>query len=76
MKSVVKLSLLIAVRDATAGQVVGRHFDTHAITNQNPDAILSHLAGNGGEHYVFAIVELDFEKGVGLFVDDDALCGY
>jgi hypothetical protein len=24
---------------------------------------------------VFTVVELDFEEGVGLFVDDNALCG-
>jgi hypothetical protein len=71
----IEVFLLVPVGNASARQVVGRHLDTHAITNQNPDAILSHLTGDGGQDYVFAVVEPDFEKCVGLFIDDDALGG-
>jgi hypothetical protein len=67
--------LFVPVGNSTTGEVVGRHLNTHAIAYQNPDAILPHLAGDGGQYYVFTIVELDFKEGVGLFVDDDALCG-
>ena len=68
-------SLLVTVGNASARQVVGRHLNTHAITDQNPDAILSHLTGDGGQDYVFTVVEPDFEKCVGLLIDDDALGG-
>ena len=67
------MALLVAVSDASARQVVGRHLNTHAITNQNPDAILSHLPGNSCQYDMFAVIKTDFEKGVGLFIDDDAL---
>ena len=36
--------------------------------------MLAHLAGNRRQHDVRTIVELHFEKSVGLFVDYRALC--
>ena len=37
--------------------------------------MLAHLAGNGGQHDVGAVVELDFEKCVGLLINNRALRG-
>jgi hypothetical protein len=65
--------LFISVSDAPAGQVVRRHLNTHAITDQNPDAVLSHLPGYSCQYHMFAVIKTDFEKGVGLFIDNDAL---
>ena len=36
--------------------------------------MLAHLAGNRRQHDVRTIVELHFEKRIGLFVDYRALC--
>jgi hypothetical protein len=65
--------LFVSVGNSSARQVVGRHLNAHAITHQNPDPILSHLAGDSGQNHVLTVIELDFEKGVGLFIDDNAL---
>lgn len=48
--------LFVPVGNPPACQVVGRHFHTHAIANQNPDTILAHLAGNGGQNHVITVV--------------------
>ena len=66
---------LVPVGDAAARQIIGRHFHAHAIAYQNPYAMLAHLAGNGSQHDVRAVVELHFKKCVGLFVDYRALRG-
>jgi hypothetical protein len=68
------MPLLIPVGNPPARQVVGRHLNAHAIANQNPDSILSHLAGDSCQYHVLAVIEADFEKGVGLLVNNDALC--
>ena len=65
--------LFISISDSAAGQVVRRHLDGDAIAHEDADAILSHLAGNRGEHDVFAVVETHFEEGVGLLIDNRAL---
>ena len=64
--------LLIPISNSAARQIVGRHLNAYSIANQNSDPIFSHLAGNSCQHNVFAIIEPDFEKGVGLFVNDYA----
>ena len=68
--------LAVAVGNAPARKIIGRHFDTHAVTDQNADAMLAHFAGNCRQHDVSTVIELDFEKCVGLFVDDRALRWY
>jgi uncharacterized protein YjlB len=68
------LVLFISVGDATAGKVVRRHLYAHAISNKYANAILAHLSGHCGQHYVIAVIELHFEKSVGLLVDDYTLC--
>ncbi len=64
--------LLVSIRNAPAAQVVRRHLNTYSIPNQNPDPILSHLAGDGCKHYVLAVVEAHFKEGVRLLVDNGA----
>src|SRR4029453_2328255 len=38
--------LLVAVDDATAGQVVGRELHDHAVLGQDADVVLPHLAAD------------------------------
>src|SRR5712691_8471595 len=66
-------TLFVAVGDSAAREIVGRHLDAHTIADQDPDAVLAHLAGDHREHNVLAVLEPDFEKGVGLLVDNRAL---
>ena len=66
-------TLFVAVGDSAARQIVWRHLDAHAIAYQNTDAVLTHLPGNGSQDYMLGIIELNFEKRVGLFVDYCAL---
>ena len=67
------MRLLVPVGNSSARQVVGRHLNTDAIADQYPDTILTHLAGDGGQYHVFAVVETHLEEGVGLLVDNSAL---
>jgi hypothetical protein len=67
--------LLISVGDAAARQIIGGHLYADAIAHQNAYAVLAHLAGNRCQNDMRAVVELDFKKGVGLFVDYRALRG-
>src|SRR5262245_32861397 len=60
-----------AVDDAAARQVVRRHFDGHAVTRDDADEVLAHLAGDVGEDLVTAL-DLDAELGVGEGLDDRA----
>lgn len=64
--------LLVPVCDAAFCKVVRREFDIYAVPHQNADAIATHAARDGGQDHVVRIVDLDFEKCVGLFVDHDA----
>lgn len=66
---------LVPVSDSTSRQIVRRHLNAHPITDQNADAILAHLPGDRCQYDVFCIVQLNFEKCVGLFVDYSALRG-
>lgn len=69
-----KGTLLESVSDSAARQIVGRHFYADAVAYQNANAVLAHLAGNRRQNDVRTIVQLDFEKCIGLFVDYRALC--
>ena len=50
--------LLVAVRDATALQVVWRELNLNAITGEYADVMHAHLSGNMGQHLV-PVFELD-----------------
>src|SRR5690606_9344455 len=52
--------LLVSVGDPAPAQVVGRDLDLHAVTGQDADAVLAHLAAEMPEHLV-AVVECDAE---------------
>jgi len=60
--------LLVAIRDATALQVVGRELNLNAITGKDADVMHAHLAGNVGQHFV-PVFELDSEHGVRKWLD-------
>jgi hypothetical protein len=70
----IRLCLLESVSDSAARQIVGRHFYADAVAYQNANAVLAHLPGNSCQDDVRTIVQLDFEKCIGLFVDYRALC--
>lgn len=65
--------LLIPIRDSASGQIIRRHLDAYPITDQDTNAILSHLPGDRRQYDMLSIVQLYFEKCVGLFVDYCAL---
>src|SRR2546423_14314255 len=65
-------SLLVSVSDAPARKIVWRHLDANAVADEYAYSVLAHLAGNLCQHDVVAVVYADFEKGVRLFVYDDA----
>src|SRR3954466_11243320 len=64
--------LLVAVDDATAGQVVGRELHDHAVFGQDADVVLAHLAADVGEHPV-PVLQLDPEHRVGQRLDNATL---
>src|SRR4051812_36266331 len=64
--------LLVAVDDATAGQVVGRELHDHAVLGEDADVVLTHLAADVGEHPV-SVLQLDPEHRVGQRLDDATL---
>src|SRR5581483_2393315 len=55
---------LVAVGDATAGQVVGRELDLDPVAGEDADVVHAHLPGDVCEHLV-PVVELDPEHRVG-----------
>src|SRR3954447_12227936 len=61
--------LLVAVDDATAGQVVGRELHDHAVLGQDADVVLTHLAADVGEHSV-PVLQFDPEHRIGQRLDD------
>src|SRR5689334_2531189 len=63
---------LVAVDDATAGQVVRRQLHDHAVLGQDADVVLPHLAADVGEHPV-PVLQLDPEHRVGQRLDDATL---
>jgi hypothetical protein len=44
------LSGFMTVRYASAGEIIGRHFDGHAVAFENANAEAAELAGDGREH--------------------------
>src|SRR5690242_20577614 len=66
-----RASLLVAVDDATAGQVVGRQLDRHLVPGKDLDEVHPHLPGDVGEHHVL-VLEFDPEHRVGQGLDHRA----
>src|SRR3546814_12236585 len=52
--------------------VVGRHLDVHAVARENANAVLAHLAGRMGQHFM-VVVELHAEHRVGQQLDNGTL---
>jgi hypothetical protein len=55
--------LLVAVRDATALQVIWRQLNLNTITGEYADVMHAHLSGNVGQHFV-PVFEFDPEHRV------------
>src|SRR4051795_4608043 len=62
-------SLLVAIGDAAAGQVVRSELHLHLVARQDPDVVHPHLPRDVRQHLV-AVLELDPEHGVGQRFDD------
>ena len=54
--------LLVPVRDATSGEVVGGEFHLHLVAGENADVVHAHLSGDVGQDFV-PVVERDLEHG-------------
>src|SRR5688500_584423 len=65
-------SLLVAVDDATSGEVVGGELDLDPVAGEDADAIHPHAAGRMSQDLV-AVVQPDLEHRVGQRLDDLAL---
>src|SRR3954453_10807854 len=63
---------LVAVDDATTGQVVRRELHHHAVLGEDPDVVLAHLAADVGENLV-PVAQLHAEHRVGEGLHDGAL---
>ncbi|KXV38380.1 hypothetical protein AD936_13090 [Gluconobacter japonicus] len=55
--------LLEAEGDPALGKIVWRHFNVYAVTGQNANTVLAHLAARVSENGVL-VVECDAEHGV------------
>lgn len=64
--------LPLAKGDAALGEIVGREFNPDLVTGDNPDEVLSHLAGNVGVDDV-PTINLNPKPGVRQGLGDDAL---
>ena len=66
------MELLVAVRNATSGEVVRGEFDLDLVAGQDADVVHPHLSGDVSQQLV-AVVELDTEHGVGQALKNRAL---
>lgn len=64
--------LLVAVGDATAGQVVRRNLNDDLVSRKDADVVHPDLARDGAENGL-AVLKLDVEHCVGQRLDDLAL---
>ena len=64
--------LLVPVRDATPGEVVGSEFHLHLVAGEDADVVHAHLAGDVGQDFV-PVVERDLEHCVRKRFEDLAL---
>ncbi len=56
--------LLVAIRDATASEVVGSEFNLHFVAGENSDVVHPHFPGDVRQDSV-AILEFDSEHCIG-----------
>ena len=63
---------LVTEADASALEIVWRHFDDHTVANSRSNAEFAHLAGSISEHLMF-VVELHPEIAVGQNLGDRAV---
>jgi len=68
-------TLFKSVSDSATRQIIWRHLNADTVPNENPNAVFSHLPRDSCQDHVIAIVELNLEKGIGLFVDNYAFGG-
>ena len=64
--------VLLTKFDPAFGEIVRRHFYEHAVTGENADPVLLHLARAVGENFV-PIVESNLEAGFGKHLEDSPL---
>lgn len=62
------VSLLVAVGDPALGKVVRREFNVDAVAHQDADTVAAHAARDGREHNVVAVIDLNLEISVRLFI--------
>ena len=67
--------LLISKRYSSFCQIIGRHFQSHFVSWQNPDVVHPHLTRNMRQHFV-AILQLHPEHGVGQCLLDGTVLLY
>ena len=65
-------SLLVAVDDTAASQVVGAQLYDHPVLRKDPDVVLTHLARNVGENLV-SVAQLNAKHRVGKSFDHRSL---
>jgi len=64
--------LLVTVGDTSLCKVVGGKLDVNAVAHQYPDAVPTHAARDRSKNDMLAVLYLDLEECVGLFINDDA----
>src|SRR3954468_1163000 len=62
---------LVAVDDATPGEVVGRQLHDNAVLGEDADVVLAHLAADVGQHLV-PVAQFHPEHRIGQGLDDPA----
>src|SRR5205823_15080512 len=63
--------LLVAIGDASLGQVIGRHFQGNPVACQHADAVAAKLAGQVGQHCAF-LVKLYAEQAARKFFNNSS----
>ena len=60
----------MAIGDSAFRQIIRRHFNVHAVADQDADAVAAHSARNLRHHDMLAAVDLDLKAGISLFIDN------
>lgn len=60
------------ISDPTLRKVVRREFDIDSIAHQDANSVSTHASRDRRKDNVLAVLYLNLEKCVGLFIDDDA----
>lgn len=67
-----KYDLLVAVNDATAGEVVWRQLNNYAILREDTNVVLTHLATDVSKYFV-SVIEFDSEHCIRQRLDNTTL---